>query len=497
MSSRKINFRGLTTRLVVWSTILLIISVVGVSSTIYVLLSQSLRKTDQDNALRQAAYFEKVFFENGADLLRKEVPPELSLVIYKGSDVVFESEVKKIDDDFEDEREVVLVQKMVNELPLKHGWQMLIIPSDEQDSFFEALEYKLSHFALKRNWIQILPLIDDDIFEVYVTKIRSPYWMKIGHSPEVREEQLARIRTIAFYVFIPFCFLGVLLSFILAKGILSPIQQLGLTIKKIRSGNKSLRGQVSQREDEVDGLTTEFNSLLDENETLVQNLKSTIDNVAHDLRTPMTRFRMSAEDALKSKDDVNKLRESLSDALENSENILKLLHSIMDVSEAESKSMSIRDDKIDLKPLIESIAELYEFTAEEKGIKLNVDVFPTFVRGDEIRLTQAIGNVVDNAIKFSPEKSTVSLAMEVHGTDVRVLIKDQGPGVQDSEKMKIWDRLYRGDESRSTPGLGIGLSLVKAIITVHGGHTDVLPNTPQGSIFVLTLPICHEEEIPS
>ncbi|WPU66831.1 sensor histidine kinase [Peredibacter starrii] len=481
-------------RLVLGTTLLLLVSLLSVSITIYYLLSNSLRKSDKDLLERLSAVYAQNYELFGEDSLRKDISPEILVVIVdKEGKEIFSSLPKYIDRDFEDEDEIRQLQIEVSQMPLKKGLQTVLLLSGEEDKdLYEKLEYQLRVMFLEKEWLGLLPIIDNDLFEVFVTPLKNDRWMKVGKSSEEREEHLSSIRYIALMVLIPFLFVGFLLSYLLSRSILKPIKNLAAVINDIQNGKTQKRALVRNSGDEVDLLSHEFNNLLDKNEILISNLKSSIDNVAHDLRTPLTRFRISAEDALLHQDDPKKMALALEDGLENSEKILELLHAIMDVSEAETGTMMIKKKEIYLDIFIKNLVELYQYVAEDKEIKLSFSVPDDLcIMGDEVRLNQAFGNLLDNAIKYSPAGTEVKLVVTPQHDQVSIAINDQGEGIPESDLEKIWERLYRVDKSRSTPGLGIGLSVVKAIIKVHQGSVQVSSTIGKGSCFTVTLPLCN------
>ena len=494
MSSKKVSL-GIGPRLVLWSTLMLAFSLICVSTTVYYLMSNSLRKSDHELITKLARSYAHTYKERGVEKLRDEISPEVIIsIVDKNNDEVFTLMPQYIDRDFEDEDEIEQIRKATKKIPLKEGWSTILLLSGEEDQdYFHKLEYNLRKFVWKNKWESILPLIDNDMAEVYTMPMDNKLWIKVGRSSEEREEQLAKIRNISLIVLTPFIFIGALMSFLLSRSVLAPVKGLVQTIRKIKGGESQARARVKNTGDEVDQLAEEFNDLLDHNEKLIVNLKSTVDNVAHDLRTPLTRFRNSAENAL-SKDGDENLREALQDGIENSENILQLLNAIMDVSEAETKTMKIKNEEIELHHFFEKMVELYEYVAEEKGISFELSIPKELhVKGDQVRLMQAFGNLLDNAVKFSPENSKVYISGTKLGDQVQIIVRDEGPGIPEHDLERIWDRLYRGDKSRSTKGLGIGLSVVKAVITAHKGQILVTNSAPHGASFLVTLPSCNVE----
>lgn len=497
MSLKKINTKALGPRLILSTTLLLICSLTIVSSIIYFLLASSLRKSDEALLERLSENYGHTYITNGVESLDKEISPEIMVAIFDQSGKeVFSKMPEYIDNDFEDDDEIRQLKNSSRNLPLKAGLNtVLLLSGEENNDLYQKIEYQMRLFAQKKNWVNILPIIDNDLFEIHIRKLKSGEWIQVGRSSEEREEHLASIRYIAFMVFIPFIFIGIILSVLMANGILRPIRELAGTIREIKNGEKKKRGKIRGTNDEIDILTAEFNTLLDKNDVLIRNIKETVDNVAHDLRTPVTRLRSSAEYALSGNSTQEQLKESLADTLENSEQILDLLNAIMDVAEAESQTLKIKMKEIQLSTLIDRLADFFQIAAEDKNIKIYISVSNDItISGDEIRLQQAFSNIIDNAIKYSPSGTSIGIQAIAQDGKVIITFSDQGIGIDESDVDKIWERLYRADKSRSTPGIGIGLSLVKAIINVHGGDIKVKSKPSQGTTFTVTLPSCNVHE---
>jgi signal transduction histidine kinase len=239
--------------------------------------------------------------------------------------------------------------------------------------------------------------------------------------------------------------------------------------------------------DEVDELAGQFNALLDTIESLVTRMRSALDDIAHELRTPMTRLRGAAEMALRSTPDTETYKHALADCLEEAEQTLTTLNALMDVAEAEAGAMKLDREEVDLPALLGSVAGLYEHVAEEKGITLRTAVADGLrLTADPRRLRQAVANLVDNAIKYTPRGGEIEIS--ARGEQQQVSVKDTGMGVRAEELPRIWDRLYRGGGSGSERGLGLGLSLVRAVVQAHQGSVEAASEPGKGSQFVLRLP---------
>lgn len=494
MSLKKINLHGIGPRLIIWTTVLLTISLMVVSTTVYYLLSTSMRKDDRQTILKMARNYKKIHKDRGGSYLMEIIPADtLVLITDSHGKNIASSQSSFKDHDFDDgELEIILNE--ISHNPLKTGWQVYL-SKEHKAGLIQEIELLLQKIALENQWWSILPLIDNDILEIYSMPLENGSWMKVGRSSEEREEQLLEIKNISLMVILPFIILGLFLSYLLSRSILAPIKDLAKTIRRIKLGENKLRVNVKHSGDEVDLLANEFNALLDHNDRLITNLKSTIDNVAHDLRTPLTRMRSSAEFALSGADDINALKEALQDDFENSDKILALLNAIMDVSEAETQTMKIHPEEINVRELLLGLMDLYQYSAEDKEISFEVTApLELNIHADRVRITQALGNLIDNALKFSHKGTTVCLeAYESEGNCI-IKIQDEGMGIEAQDIERIWDRLYRGDKSRSTTGLGIGLSVVQAIVKAHQGSIFVESIPEKGSVFTISLPRCNASE---
>lgn len=241
---------------------------------------------------------------------------------------------------------------------------------------------------------------------------------------------------------------------------------------------------------ELDNLYRQINLLIIQNRHLVSEMQQSLDNVAHDLRTPMTRLRSVAEYGLQAVDDPERLREALSDCLEESERVLAMLRIMMSVAEAESGTMRLELSECDLARTLEQVVILYEYVAEERKISVQLSTEkPLSVRIDATRIAQVWANLLDNAIKYSREGGWVKIIAGIRDGQAEVVFSDNGMGISENEQGRIWERLYRGDRSRTQQGLGLGLNYVRAVVAAHGGTVAVSSVLHAGSSFVVRLPL--------
>ena len=234
--------------------------------------------------------------------------------------------------------------------------------------------------------------------------------MQVGKSIEARQDLLRRFRAALGLVTLSIVVVAFTGGWLATQSALRPIRRLTEAVNRIiRTGHTDQRVMVGQDDDAIGELTHLFNTMLDKIEGLVTGMRASLDNVSHDLRTPLTRLRGSAEMALAGPPDVERYREALADCVEESDRVLVMLETLMDISEAESGAMPLQRETLLLADIAERAVDLYREVADSKGVMLEVSVDRTVaVTGDRVRLEQVAANLIDNAIKYTPSGGHVA-----------------------------------------------------------------------------------------
>lgn len=290
---------------------------------------------------------------------------------------------------------------------------------------------------------------------------------------------------------------GIVLLSMVAGGVtavrvLRRVEAIDATSRKIMSGSLSERVPVTKRNDEFDGLATSLNQMLDRIEQLMQGMKEVTDNVAHDLKTPLTRLRNRAEAALRDGQGDDAQREALETTIEESDKLIKTFNALLMIARAEAGTPSGAFSELDLSGVVGDVAELYGPLAEDEGLELIAEVAEGVkLNGNRELLGQALVNLVENALKYyepaEGKAGRITVSLKQAGGRVLIEVADNGPGIPAEDRARVVERFVRLEKSRTMPGSGLGLSLVAAVARLHGGEFRIEDNAP-GVRAVIELP---------
>jgi signal transduction histidine kinase len=332
---------------------------------------------------------------------------------------------------------------------------------------------------------------------VNVTQLSGGFRLLIGRDLEERRRLFGIVANAAQWSILVVVILGIGGGIFVARRVLQRIDAMTGTTQRIMAGDLSGRLPVGRSGDELDRLASNLNAMLERIEALMTGLKEVSDNIAHDLKTPLTRLRNRAEEALAKSGSEADYRAALERTIEESDGLIRTFNALLMIARAESGQARGNMDDFDAAEVANGIHELYEPLAEDDGMSLRVKTAPTPICANRELISQALANLVENAIKYGKpvsEGPVVSLeARQIliealrEGDRVLLRVTDHGGGIPESEREHAVERFVRLDSSRSQPGSGLGLSLASAVATLHGGELSLGDANP-GLVATLAIP---------
>ncbi|MEA1910286.1 MAG: ATP-binding protein [Spirochaetota bacterium] len=454
----KNSFKKIHFRLALIFSLIFIISSGILFAFSFLFLYNSMNNSEEDETKRRLLNYWALFQSSGIDLVIREIDKESFLY---GDQPFFARIADKENTTlflrYPEAWSEYLLEEIEN-IPVKNFDKTLIIQSENSDNVLKA----------------------------YTVYLSDDYFLQIGISTARSSHLLTLYRRNFIFLLLVLVLPGFGLGIFFSRRFLSPIRNFNSTLKEIiATGDFSKRIPERGVDDDMEEISILFNQMLKRIETLIVQMKGNLDVVAHELRTPMTIFRGYAEQAIRDPENIQAAGVALSASLEQSEKIISMLNTIMDISEAESGTLKLKKENLDLKLLVKSLVEMYEFIAEERNITIVLNAVECKLEADPIRIRQAIGNILDNAVKYSPDNSIINIDLKIIDQQIILIIQDRGFGITKEDIPFIWDRLYRSPDVKSIPGTGLGLSLVKAVITAHNGFIEIESSIENGSKFTI------------
>jgi signal transduction histidine kinase len=319
----------------------------------------------------------------------------------------------------------------------------------------------------------------------------------VGRDIEDQRQFAATIGRVALWSVGLLSALGVGAGILISRSVLARIESITDTSRKIMAGDLSGRIPLSGAGDELDRLSESLNAMLGRIEELIRALREVSDNIAHDLKTPLNRLRNRAEAALRDSAGPDAYRDALIKAMEEADELIKTFNALLLIARLEGGAVAESLSQEDPAAIIADVAELYEPVAEEAGMALKVAAERGLtLRANRELVSQAVANMVDNAIKYSKAggaaadgtQPAIEVSLLQTGESIAIVVADRGPGIAQEDRERALQRFVRLEKSRSQPGAGLGLSLVAAVARLHGGTVRLEDNAP-GVRAVLTLPV--------
>jgi signal transduction histidine kinase len=331
---------------------------------------------------------------------------------------------------------------------------------------------------------------------VKIVQLSGGFRMLVGRDLEERDRMHDVVINAGRWSLAIVVILGIAGGLFVMRRVLQRVDAMTATAQTIMAGDLSGRLPVGGTGDELDRLAGHLNAMLDRIEALMRGLKEVSDNIAHDLKTPLTRLRNRCEEALRTAEDEAQYRAALEGTIEESDGLIQTFNALLMIARAESGQARDNMRDFDAAEVAHGVGELYEPLAEEKGLTLTIDApVAALVRGNRELVSQALANLVDNSIKYAapaaalPEgvRPEIRIQAASEGDRILLTVADRGPGIPEADRARVLERFVRLEQSRSQPGSGLGLSLALAVAHLHGGDLKLEDNHP-GLRTVISLP---------
>jgi heavy metal sensor kinase len=314
--------------------------------------------------------------------------------------------------------------------------------------------------------------------------------LQLGQSMENYTRFIEAFRKIFVTTMASLFIFAAIIGWFMARRALAGVEAVTRTARQISESSLKERVPVKKYQDEVDQLAITFNQMLDRIQTLVTGIREMSDNIAHDLKSPITRIRGISEVSLTTGTSEEEYENMAASTVEECDRLLDMINTMLVISKTEAGVNKLDARELDIGAVVRDACELFRSSAEDKDLRLVCDVAGNFsISGDNRMIQRMIANLLDNAIKYTPAGGSVEVTVNTGNQDaVTIAVKDTGIGISEKDIPHIFERFYRCDPSRSEAGIGLGLSFARAIARAHGGDISVFSKPEQGSTFTVTFP---------
>jgi len=453
-------FKTLRFRLTFWHGIIFGGVALGVFGFAYLTVSNQLLASLTDDLQDTVREFSDLYQAGGVSALQAEINRE---VLSHGDDLFYARLVNA--------KGKIIIQS------IPKAWKL---PLPEPDTAIVSAQ-----------WFEATVNQQGELAKLVAVPTRDHGWIEIGLSQREHEAQLKKIRRSFGWALIVIVLVGVMTGWWQVSRALAGVDRVRRTAIDIGEGAFDRRLVLEGHGQELVELADAFNVMLDKIQQLLGEMQDVSNNIAHDLRTPITRIRGLAESGLMAKagNDPGS-KETLAEVIAECDRLTVMINTMLEIAQTDSGVVRLERKPVDMGALLHEACDLFSPVAEDAGIDLNLELEDThlLVVGDKSRLQRLVANLVDNAIKFSPEGSHITLTACKDGEKIHFFVMDNGMGIPEEDMPHIFDRFYRSDRSRSAIGNGLGLSYAKSIATAHGGDIHIKSQSGKGTSVCVMFP---------
>lgn len=416
------------------------------------------------------------------ELLRKQAS-DLELLYESGNRTLFAEEINR-------QTSYEGVDRMFMLLMNKKAAPTLKTDMTPWTGVLETLSKEASIMKNEEDFITLKVAERKHKVRVIIRRLKDGSFIAAGRTVRDNDKVMEDFREIFSTAFSLILLIGALAAWFVTKRAMRGVERVTKTAGIIGTEGLSKRVPVGNEGREIAELATAFNDMLERIEALITDMRAVTDNIAHDLKSPLTRIRGIAETTLTGSQNLAEYRDMAGNVIEECDRMVSMINIMLEIARTDAGLTKLDTKELDINEILVDIVDIYEALAQDRGIILaliNPGNIPR-VSADKAMIQSAVANLIDNAVKYTPSGGEVCIRTGIENGTIMISVTDTGPGITEEDIPHIFERFYRGDISRSTPGSGLGLSLVMSIAKAHGGDVSV-KTSPNGSTFSLSLPL--------
>ncbi len=460
------NKRTLSFRLVLLYALMYIISSLIAFYVFYIFITSFLNKKINEDMATDIIEFRMFYEDEGLEELEEEMEDEAV------ADGIENGYFRLYDNEGE----------LIHSSKLEEEWNGLEVNEEAIKAINGGEEFVITNFYFEDKEYEIRSIygfIDDELI------------LNMGIVLEEHNVFMNLLRNVFFLLMGIMIVFSAFIGLVIAKRALKGVEKVTKAALDISEGGAlNMRVDIKTKDLEIKQLANTFNKMLDHIEVLVTEIKEITDNIAHDLKSPLTRIRGNAEITVTSQNSsLSDYKKMASNTIEECDGLLEIINTMLYITKADTGKTKIKAEKIDLCVIVYDACDLFSPVLEDKQLNININIpEKCIIFGEYQGIQRMVANLIDNAIKYTPENGMISIQIESNQSDVNLIIKDTGMGIPEKDLPLIFRRFYRSNEDSKIAGIGLGLSLVNAIVKKHTGNIQVKSEPDAGSTFTVCLP---------